>query len=111
MADFPAENAASTAGGVLTERSGAAVGTDTIPAGCVILARNTGAVTHTITLVSSWTVDGRAVTSRTVGLTASQIKAFRVRAEDGDANGRVNMWVDVNGGAVTEVKYYCQGGV
>jgi hypothetical protein len=111
MTDFPAENAAATAGTALTERSGAAIATDTVPAGAVILARNTGAVTHTLTLPSAWVVDGRTVTARTVVLTAAQIKAFRVRPEDGDANSRVGMWNDVNGGAVTEVKYYVLGGV
>jgi hypothetical protein len=111
MTDFPAETAASTAGGVMTERSGAGVGVDTVPAGAVILVRNTGAVTHTLTLVSGWTVDGRAVTARTIVLTTLQIKAFRIRQEDGDANGRVNMWSDVNAGAVTDCKYYVLGGV
>jgi hypothetical protein len=111
MTDFPAENAASTAGALLTERSGAGVGVDTVPAGAVIVARNTDTVTHTLTLVSGWTVDGRAVTARTIVLTTLQIKSFRIRPEDQDANGRVNMWVDVNAGTVTLLKYYVLGGV
>jgi hypothetical protein len=111
VTDFAAENAGATAGGVLTERSGAAVAVDTVPQGAVILARNTGAVTHTLTLVNNATQDGLAVGNRTHVLTAGQIKAFRVNPLSGDANGRVNMWADVNGGAVTEVKYYVLGGV
>lgn len=109
MADFAAENAASSAGVALTERSGAAVATDTVPAGCKIVARNTGAVTHTITLPVGYLHDGLAVSSRTHVLTAGQPKAFLVPASYGDANGRVGMWVDVNGGAVTEIKYYVLG--
>lgn len=109
MADFAAENASSSAGLALTERSGAAVATDTIPAGCRIVARNTGAVTHTITLPVGYLHDGLTTTSRTHVLTAGQIKGFLVPASYGDVNGRVNMWVDVNGGAVTEIKYYVMG--
>lgn len=110
MTDFAAENCYSTSGGVITERSGAGVGVDTVPAGAMVLMRNTGAVTHTVTLVNSQVADGLAVAARTVVLTTTQIKSMQINPAWGDANGRVNLWADVNGGATTEIKYYVLGG-
>jgi hypothetical protein len=108
MTDFIAEG--SYAGGVtnaLTERSGAVAATDTVPAGALIVARNTGAGTHTIVLACNFTVDGLAVTSRTHTLLTSTIKGFRVPAGYGDANGRVA--ISVGEGTFAEVKYYVLG--
>jgi hypothetical protein len=107
MTDFAAEGAYSTGAGTqMTERSGAAPATDTVPAGALILARNTGAGTHVITLACNFTVDGLAVASRTHSLTTGTIRTFRVPAQYGDANGRVSMSVD---GTASEVKYYVIG--
>jgi hypothetical protein len=104
MTDFPSEGVFSTgATNAMTERSGATAGTDTVPAGSTILARNTGAGTHVITLVNSATSDGLAVANRTHSLAAGTIKTFWVPAIYGDANGRVGMGVDAT---ATEVKYY-----
>ena len=108
MTDFPAENAGATTGGVLTERSGALAGTDTVPGGCLLLMRNTGAGAHTVTLVNNQTADGLTVSNRTHPLTAGQIKAARVNPLWADANGRVGIGVDAT---PTEVKYYVLGGV
>src|SRR5262245_6467845 len=104
MTDFPAEGAFQTGvTNAMTERSGAAPATDTVPANSTILARNTGAGTHVITLTVNATVDGLSVTSRTHSAAAGTIKAFFVPGIYGDANGRVAMSVD---GTAAEVKYY-----
>lgn len=108
MADFSAEGTyAGGATNALTERSGAATGTDTVPAGCLIVARNTGAGAHTVVLPISATYDGQSVTARTHTLAAGTIKGFRVPAGYGDANGRVAMYVGES--TETEVKYYVIG--
>ena len=107
MTDFAAEgNFATGAGTTMTERSGATAGTDTVPAGGLVLARNTGAGTHVVTLVCNFQVDGLAVASRTHSIAAGAIRTFRAPAYYGDANGRVSMGVD---GTATEVKYYVIG--
>ena len=107
MTDFPAEGTYQTGNtNAMTERSGATAGTDTVPAGCTILARNTGAGTHVVTLICNATVDGLAVASRTHSMANGTIKTFFVPNIYGDANGRVGMGVD---GTPTEVKYYILG--
>ena len=107
MTDFPAQDTSRSAGSLLTERSGAAVSVDTVPAGSRILARNTGAGTHTLVLPIAATYDGQAVTSRTITLTTTQIWGFTIPIGYGDANGRVNMFVGE--GTQAEVKYYVMG--
>jgi hypothetical protein len=108
MADFPAEGTYGSGGtNALTERSGAAAATDTVPAGSLIVARNTGAGTHTLVLPVAQTVDGLAVTNRTHSMLAGTIKAFRIPGGYGDANGRVAMFVGE--ASQTEVKYYVIG--
>ncbi len=108
MADFPAENAATSAGSTLTERSGAASG-DTVPAGSILVMRNTGAGSHDTTFTNSATQDGLAVANRTVAMAASAIKVVRIPLTWGDANGRVAM--AVANATPTELKYYILGGV
>jgi hypothetical protein len=108
MADFPTQGA--YVGGVnalLTERSGAAISTDTVPAGALIVARNTGVGAHTVILACNFTVDGLAVASRTHNFAASDIRGFRVPNNYGDANGRVAMYVGE--ASQTEIKYYVIG--
>jgi hypothetical protein len=108
MTDFAAEGTYGTgATNALTERSGAAISTDTVPAGALIVARNTGAGTHTLVLPVAATVDGLAVTNRTHTLLTTNIKSFRVPQSYGDANGRVGMYVGE--ASQTEVKYYVIG--
>jgi hypothetical protein len=107
MTDFAAEGAYATGQtNALTERSGATAGTDTVPAGSLLVLRNTGAGTHVVTLVCNATVDSLAVTSRTHSLATTTIKGVRVPASYGDANGRVSIGVD---GTASEVKYYILG--
>lgn len=108
MADFPAENVAQSTGVALTERSGAASG-DTVPAGSILVMRNTGAGAHDTTFTNNATQDGLAVASRTVTMAASAIKGLRIPLTWGDANGRVAM--AVANATPTELKYYILGGV
>lgn len=104
MTDYAAESIASSSGAALTERSGAAIATDTVPAGARILARNTGAGAHTLVLPVGALHDGLAVSNRTISFTAGQIKGFTVPPSYADANGRVGMYVGE--GTQAEVKYY-----
>jgi|SRR5712664_1175309 len=105
MTDFAAEGVYDTGQtNAVTERSGAAVATDTVPGGSQILARNTGAGTHTILVVCNARFDGLQVPVRTHTLAAGAIVSFRVPANYGDANGRVGM--SIGEGTQTEVKYY-----
>lgn len=108
MTDFAADNAASTAGTTVNERSGAASG-DTVPAGATLLMRNTGVGSHDVTFTNSQTVGGLAVTSRTVAMAAAAIKAVTIDPNWGDANGRVAM--AVANATPTELKYYILGGL
>lgn len=108
MADFAAESANSTSGTSMTERSGAASG-DTVPAGAVLLMRNTGAGSHDVTFTNSATQDGLSVANRTVAMAAGAIKTVRINSLWGDPNGRVAM--AVANATPTELKYYILGGV
>ncbi len=109
MTDYAAEGTYGTgATNALTERSGAAASTDTIPAGCVVLARNTGAGTHTLVLPVGYIYDGSlTVSNRSHSMAAGTSKSFRVPTDYGDANGRVGMYVGE--GTQSEVKYYVLG--
>jgi hypothetical protein len=98
-----------SSGTTITELSGAAPGTDTVPAGCVLLVRNTGAGTHVLTVGIGATLDSGLLPgtvsgagTRTITMTTGQVMAVRVPANYGDANGRVPFGVD---GTPSEVKY------
>ena len=106
MADFPAEQPA-FAGTLMTERSGATAGTDTVPINCVLLCRNTGAGAHNVIIKVTASYEGLTVPDRTVALTAGQIKTINIPGDIGDANGRVGVSVDT--GTIAELKYYCLG--
>ena len=103
MADFPAEQPA-FAGTLMTERSGATAGTDTVPINCVLLCRNTGAGAHNVIIKVTASYEGLTVPDRTVALTAGQIKTINIPGDIGDANGRVGVSVDT--GTIAELKYY-----
>lgn len=108
MADFTGD-APTSAGVVVTERSGAA-GTDTVPAGCVLLVRNTGIASHGFNLNIGYLFDGLQVGTggqRQITLAAGEVRLVRVPATYGDANGRVA--VTVTTGTLTEVKYVVIG--
>jgi hypothetical protein len=107
MANYAAEAATSSAGSVLTPRTGTA-SADTVPAGSWVLWRNTGAGTHVVTLTNNLTNDGLAVSNRTISMTAGQVKAGRINPSWGDANGNVAVAID---GTAAEVVYYIAGGI
>lgn len=101
MTDFNAE-APTSAGTALTPRTGTASG-DTVPAGALIIARNTGAGSHTLTFAVGQLFDGLAVSPRVNTVAASAVAAIRVPATYADANGRVPIAVN---GTPAEVTYY-----
>lgn len=104
MADFPAELPVS-AGTTLTQRTGLASG-DTVPAGSLVLARNTGAGSHTMTFAVGAQFDGLPVSSRVVTIPAGQAAAIRIPSIYGDVNGRVPVAIN---GTASEVLYYVIG--
>jgi hypothetical protein len=106
MANFDGV-APSILGTTVTERSGAAPGTDTVAGGARLLIRNTGAGTHTVILVTNNTPFGLALVDNTISFPASAVKYVTVPAEFGDANGLVG--IGVGEGTTTEVKYYVLG--
>jgi hypothetical protein len=106
MTDFAAVQAIN-AGSAVTERSGATAGTDTVPAGCTLLLRNTGAGTHLINLKCNQGTDGLTTTDRVISMATLTIQAVFVPFTYGDTNGRVGIAVD---GTSAEVKYYVLAG-
>lgn len=107
MANYAAENVASTAGSTVTARTGTA-SSDTVPAGSLVLWRNTGAGTHVVTLTNNQQVDGLTVANRTISMTTNTAKAGRINQNWGDSNGNVAVAID---GTAAEVSYYVMGGV
>lgn len=106
MTDYAAENAVLPAGGTITARTGT-TSADTVPAGAIVLWRNTGAGTHVVTLTTNNTSGGLAVADQTISIANGAQKADRVLPEWGDANGRVAVGID---GTAAEVVYYVLGG-
>lgn len=107
MADYAAETASATGGTAITARTGT-TSSDTVPAGSIVLWRNTGAGVHVITLTTGNTVHGLAVADQTISVTNGTQKASRIHSDWGDANGRVAVGID---GTANEVTYYILGGV
>lgn len=107
MANYAADNVSSTAGTTVNARTGTA-SADTVPAGAMVLWRNTGAGTHVITLTNSQQVDGLTVANRTISITTGAQKAGRINQNWGDANGNVAVAID---GTAAEVVYYVMGGI
>jgi hypothetical protein len=105
VTDFAAE-APNTSGVTITERSGATSG-DTVPAGALLVMRNTGAGSHDVTFTNNATQDGLTVANRTVAMAAGAIKAVRINSQWGDASQRVAM--AVANATPTELKYYILG--
>ena len=106
MADYAAESAVAPGGTAITARTGTA-SADTVPAGAIVLWRNTGAGTHVVTLTTNNTAAGLAVADQTISMTTGTQKASRILPEWGDANGRVAVAID---GTAAEVVYYIFGG-
>jgi len=107
MADYTGTYAAGNAGVQIPERSGTTSG-DTVPAGALVVWRNTGAGTHVVTITTNNTQGGLAVADQPITIPAGQTWAGRIRNEWGDANGRCAVGID---GTASEVKYYVMGGI
>lgn len=107
MTAYAAENAASTLGSTVTARTGTA-SADTVPAGSLVVWRNTGAGTHVVTLTNNFSYDGSTIAARTISITAGAAKAGRVKPEWGDASGNVAVAID---GTAAEVSFFVLGGI
>jgi hypothetical protein len=101
MVDYAADAADTSAGSLLTVRTGAASG-DTVPGGSFVVWRNAGAGAHTVTLTVTPTYDGLAVSSRVITVPAGGFWGDRVPVSYGDTNGRVAVAIN---GTATEVTY------
>jgi hypothetical protein len=106
LTNYAAENAAATAGGVVTKRTGTA-SSDAVPVGAIVVWVNAGAGTHVVTLTNSGTQDGLAVSNRTISIPPTSAKASFINQAWGDANGNVAVAID---GTPGEVTYYVLGG-
>lgn len=107
MADYVADAASGNAGTALTARTGTA-SSDTVPAGCYLIVRNTGAGSHTVTFGNNFTADGLTVAGRVWTIAAGAVYGGRVESRWGDANGRVSVAIN---GTAAEVIYYIAGNV
>jgi hypothetical protein len=107
MTDYAADAAGSNVGTALTARTGTA-SADTVPAGCYLFVRNTGAGSHTVTFTNAFTADGLAVTGRVWTIPAGAVYGGRVESRWGDSNGRVPIAIN---GTAAEVTYYIAGNV
>lgn len=107
MTDYAGTNVATTAAALVPPRTGTAAA-DTVPAGAMVLWRNTGAGSHTVTLTNSFTVGGLTVANRVITLAAGEVWVGRVDPGWGDANGRVAVAINAT---ASEVIYYVLGGI
>lgn len=107
MADYTADAAGSNVGTALNARTGTA-SSDTVPAGCFLVVRNTGAGSHTVTFTNNFLADGLAVSGRVWTIPAGAVYAGRVESRWGDSNGRVPIAIN---GTASEVTYYVVGNV
>ena len=106
MTAYAAENAASTAGGVVTKRTGTA-SSDSVAAGSIVLWVNAGAGTHVVTITTNNTTQGLAVADQTISIPATSAKASLIWPDWGDGNGQCAVAID---GTPGEVTYYLLGG-
>ena len=107
MTAYSGTNVATSSFAVVPPRTGAASG-DTVPAGALLVIRNTGAGSHTFTFTNNQTVEGLVVANRVVTLAAGEVWAGRVSNNWGDSNGLVGVAIN---GTATEVVYYVLGGI
>jgi hypothetical protein len=101
MTDYAADTADTSAGVLLTSRTGTA-SADTVPAGSFVIWRNTGAGSHTVTLTIAATFDGQGVTSRVITVPAGGTWASRIPNSYGDSSGRVPVAIN---GTAAEMTY------
>jgi hypothetical protein len=102
VTDYAAEAGDTTAGATLTRRTLAATG-DTVPAGALLLIRNTGAGAHTLTVANNYTTDTGVPPVRSFPVAAGTFGSLRVNRNWGDSNGRCAVTMS---GTVAEVETY-----
>lgn len=107
MTAYAGTNVGTTAFAAVPPRTGATSG-DTVPAGALLVIRNSGAGSHTFTFTNNFTVGGLAVSSRVVTLAAGDVWVGRVDPAWADSTGQVAVAIN---GTATEVLYYVLGGV
>lgn len=107
MTAYTGTNVATTAFALVAPRTGAASG-DTVPAGALVLIRNSGAGSHTVTFTNSSTQEGLTVSNRIVTLAAGEVWAGRVSPNWAAADGTVAVAIN---GTASEVVYYVMGGI
>jgi hypothetical protein len=107
MTAYAATNVATTAFALVPPRTGATSG-DTVPAGAMMLIRNSGAGSHTVTLTNSATQDGLTVSNRVITLAAGEVWAGRVNPAWAASDGTVAVAIN---GTASEVIYYLLGGI
>ncbi len=107
MANYAATNVNTTSGALVPPRTGT-TNADTVPAGALVVWRNTGAGSHTGTLTNNFSYDGATIAAKVITLAAGEVWVSRIKPEWGDANGLVG--VQINGTA-GEIIYYIGGNV
>lgn len=107
MTAYTGTNVATSAFALVPPRTGATSG-DTVPAGALVLIRNSGAGSHTVTFTNSFTVEGLAVGNRVVTLAAGEVWCGRVSTGWADSNNAVAVAIN---GTASEVVYYVLGGI
>jgi|tagenome__1003787_1003787.scaffolds.fasta_scaffold19727442_2 hypothetical protein len=108
MTNYAGDVAGSLIPQVVNERTGTGAA-DAVPGGAVVVWRNTGVGSHTVTVTTNNTAaGGLAIADLAITLAASQVKAGVIS----------NDWVDVNGfcavaidATAAEVRYYVLGGI
>jgi hypothetical protein len=107
MAAYTGTNVGTTAFALVPPRTGT-TSSDTVPAGSMIVIRNTGAGSHTFTFTNNQQVEGLTVSNRIVTLAAGEVWAGRVSNNWGDSAGQVGVAIN---GTASEVVYYLLGGI
>ena len=107
MTAYTGTNVATTAFALVPPRTGAASG-DNVPAGSMLLIRNSGAGSHTVTFTNSNTQEGLTVANRVVTLAAGEVWVGRVSPNWAAADGTVAVAINAT---ASEVIYYVLGGI
>lgn len=108
MTDYAGTDVSGNAGVAVTGRTGT-TNSDTVPAGCLLVVRNTGAGAHTITFTTANTAKGGlAIEDRVWNVPAAGVFVGRVEADWANANGVVPVAIN---GTANEVTYYVLGNV
>lgn len=107
MTAYAGTNVATTAFALVPPRTGAASG-DTVPAGSLLLIRNSGAGSHTVTFTNSATQEGLTVGNRVVTLAAGEVWVGRVSPNWAAVDGTVAVAINAT---ASEVIYYVLGGI